>query len=1118
MFRHSSRRDTDFLEIRLIPWNEHIHKSLTTTASNRPSRPTNFTVTSSGLSTNRLETTFNAQEIENNRNNNDNYFNNPNNRNNSNFRKSSTSSQRTSRSRSRIRPSNSFRRSESIDGVGENYDNYEGELLRAHPDLKQDQTIPPYMYYGPTTGLTGIPLIEQDPYYRNQDTFIVVNYNLQLFRFNCGRSFYLMSPTNPIRRFAIKILTNPNFNKVIITTILLNCICMTKSQPDKLLVLIEDYFEIVFLIIYTCEMIIKTISRGFFIGNFCYLSDTLNVLDLFVIVTSYAEIFIMFWMDPGIPGIETSNAMTMKGLRALRVFRAMKAISVIPGLKHIIMSLIKSLKGLKDVMILTIGTLVIFSLISVQLFGGVLQSKCVVDHPGTLPELKRDMMTPGYKNQSTLPYDFSFPEDYNFLNPPMNCQPLDYHMMKTWEYIENPYYKFGQENQNLQQFKSWFPKQAFSIDNKITNLSLNSWENWINDEKNYCYNEEKEPLLCGNSTTHMAGRCPIGWTCIRVGENPNNGYVSFDNVPTALLTLFGLTVQDCWEDFYFMTVRAGGQSYSFIYYVLGVYGVSFYLLNLILAVVATKYEEQREAVLQEEERISEAIKRKRDIVLQNDPENIDNYINRIKEDSADKEINPDIKEKLQQYCVWTCFPWNYLRRLLYEIQNDPFFDLFIIICILANAITMAGDGQPVTKEYDNWSTQVNDFFVWIFTGEMVIKLIGLQPYKYFQDSWNIFDFTIVSVSLIEKFVEGMGNVSVLRAFRAFRIFKLAKNWKTMNKLLRIIGDTIGNLINLTMVLFLVLFIFSIVGMQLFGPDHHKIIEEAMKCPFSHLERPRWHMADFVHAFLTGFRILCGEWLEQMWDCMDWSTSEILKATCMPIFIFQMIIGNLVLLNLFLALLMSGFGTDSLKEDLVEEAPNSIELSMHRIRRWITWFKNRITRKSLEGLKSAHEAAAEKRANKRKRAEQRKKNEEIRKKKRLSRGVYGADKEDMGDNFDKNQEDPRESKALLNIPSAFPKRKDTLENDVDEDADKISVASFKSNISRAASVKSMISDVTFRTPENLPNNNTLVDKKWFKHMILVTILLSSISLAVEDIYQYRRPTFMHRVQKCCFTSK
>ena len=293
------------------------------------------------------------------------------------------------------------------------------------------------------------------------------------------------------------------------------------------------------------------------------------------------------------------------------------------------------------------------------------------------------------------------------------------------------------------------------------------------------------------------------------------------------------------------------------------------------------------------------------MILDNDPQNIGDYINRVKDYFGDKKINLIYKEKLKSLiriiCVWECFPWKYLVSVMKELQSDPFFDLFIIICILANAITMAGDGMPVTKEYDAWSTKVNDFFVWIFTGEMVIKLIGLQPYKYYQDSWNIFDCTIVTVSLLEKFVEGMGNVSVLRAFRAFRIFKLAKNWKTMNKLLRIIGDTLGNLINLTMVLFLVLFIFSIVGMQLFGPDHERIINQALDLPFSHNEIPRWHMADFVHAFLTGFRVLCGEWLEQMGECMDWSSSDTLKITCMPIYIFMMIIGNLVLLNLFLAL-------------------------------------------------------------------------------------------------------------------------------------------------------------------------------------------------------------------------
>lgn len=50
-----------------------------------------------------------------------------------------------------------------------------------------------------------------------------------------------------------------------------------------------------------------------------------------------------------------------------------------------------------------------------------------------------------------------------------------------------------------------------------------------------------------------------------------------------------------------------------------------------------------------------------------------------------------------------------------------------------------------------------------------------------------------------------------------------------------------------------------------------------------------------------FRVLCGEWIESMWDCMHVS-----GVSCVPYFLASVLIANLVILNLFLALLLSAF--------------------------------------------------------------------------------------------------------------------------------------------------------------------------------------------------------------------
>lgn len=60
-------------------------------------------------------------------------------------------------------------------------------------------------------------------------------------------------------------------------------------------------------------------------------------------------------------------------------------------------------------------------------------------------------------------------------------------------------------------------------------------------------------------------------------------------------------------------------------------------------------------------------------------------------------------------------------------------------------------------------------FTSIFTAEMVLKIIALDPYYYFQTGWNIFDGVIVTLSLMELFLANVVGMSVLRSFRLVRV-------------------------------------------------------------------------------------------------------------------------------------------------------------------------------------------------------------------------------------------------------------------------------------------------------------------------------------------------------------
>lgn len=112
--------------------------------------------------------------------------------------------------------------------------------------------------------------------------------------------------------------------------------------------------------------------------------------------------------------------------------------------------------------------------------------------------------------------------------------------------------------------------------------------------------------------------------------------------------------------------------------------------------------------------------------------------------------------------------------------------------------------------------------------------------------------------------------------------------------------SVGPLGNLTLVLIFTVFIFAVVGKQAFGNDYSTVAANASICNndgmpncassnSSETCQLRWHMKDFLHSFLIIFRILCGEWISTMWECMQVAG----EGRCIILFMLVLVLGNLV---------------------------------------------------------------------------------------------------------------------------------------------------------------------------------------------------------------------------------
>lgn len=112
----------------------------------------------------------------------------------------------------------------------------------------------------------------------------------------------------------------------------------------------------------------------------------------------------------------------------------------------------------------------------------------------------------------------------------------------------------------------------------------------------------------------ISSQCDDDYVCLQgFGPNPNYGYTSFDSFGWAFLSAFRLMTQDFWEDLYQLVLRAAGP-WHMLFFIVIIFLGSFYLVNLILAIVAMSYDELQKKAEEEEAAEEEAIRVSRNLV------------------------------------------------------------------------------------------------------------------------------------------------------------------------------------------------------------------------------------------------------------------------------------------------------------------------------------------------------------------------------------------------------------------------------------------------------------------------------------------------------------------------
>jgi voltage-gated sodium channel len=213
--------------------------------------------------------------------------------------------------------------------------------------------------------------------------------------------------------------------------------------------------------------------------------------------------------------------------------------------------------------------------------------------------------------------------------------------------------------------------------------------------------------------------------------------------------------------------------------------------------------------------------------------------------------------------------------------------------IIANAVVIGLDtSTELRARFGTYFSFLNQLFLLIFIVEALFKLGALMPKpgRYFQDGWNIFDFSIIVVSLIPA----TGELATLaRLARLLRVLRLVSSFPELRLIVATLIRSIPSMGHVLILMSIIFYVYGVAGYHLF------------------------HEADPTHwrtlgiALLSLFRIVTLEdWTDIMYAAMA------VHPWAWVYFVSFVVMGTFVVINLFIAVVLNNL--DEAKAERLRE--------------------------------------------------------------------------------------------------------------------------------------------------------------------------------------------------------
>lgn len=717
---------------------------------------------------------------------------------------------------------------------------------------------------------------------------------LELSALQAPSSCFIFNADGWIRIRILQLVRTRWFQTAILLAIALNSLTLGIDWPANNNPPAMDFalqvLDYSFTAIFALEMILKVIAFGFVLHDGSYLRVGWNVMDMLIVLFSVVQLFF--------------GQRALSGIRAVRVFRPLRSISRIPRLKQLVAGLIRALPQVFDNLLLFLFVMFLFAMGGVQLYLDSLSQRCYIE---SFPQ--------NDSTYSNLSVPFLVQNETTFCGGALNCQSLDpsLNISESCMIHRDIFVTKDQNYDNI-----------FSAMILVLKVIVN--DNWPDD---------LQAALQSNgysAVVFFTLLIVIGtWYCVNLflailntsysikqdDEDPGKEFrynkkdksVQADiEAETALFEEIDRIEEKL--------IAAGTFTSHFGYFEYNpTQGIQENLVAQGMVALSLSRKMPKTAGGAGVFRIREGftyldvfqddintpvVPALSDVLPSEQPEEAHDNAEKENDDDGAENEQDFLKNRLDDH-RWAA------QKFVAEFVGHRYWDYFILCVTVVNVGALSIDYYGISDTLNQVLNVVSLTCTAFFGLDVCLKLFAFGIVAYFSLGMNRLDATLVVASIPDIIASGGGSsaFSAIRVFRLLRLLRIMKSVKSIQTLLLCVMHSLSSAALLSMLLVLVLYIYSILGMQLYGTSYNS----AQSNPLV-----RDSFGTLWEAALACFIVVTGDnWTSRIFlDGADTVAGAIQNVV---FFVSLFIIGNYVFINLFVAILL-----DSLSEmmEKVEE--------------------------------------------------------------------------------------------------------------------------------------------------------------------------------------------------------